>query len=77
MIEVCSPIVSSTSHPELKSPPPHTMVHLRGNYPVRQQENNIGSIITMLIDDQVRVHLMQRMIYRHFGWSTTVIRIVI
>lgn len=52
MIEVCSPIVSSTSHPELKSPLTPTMVHLRGSYPVRQHENNIGSIITMLIDDQ-------------------------
>jgi len=51
MIEVCSPIVSSTSHPELKSPLDPSMVHLKG-YPVRQQENNIGSIITMLIDDQ-------------------------
>ena len=54
MIEMCSPIVSSTSHPELKSPLTPTMVHLRGSYPVRQHENNIGSIITMLIDDQVR-----------------------
>jgi len=52
MIEVCSPIVSSTSHPELKSPLAPGMVHLKGSYPVRQQENNIGSIITMLIDDQ-------------------------
>eukprot|EP00092_Neocalanus_flemingeri_P027130 GFUD01029421.1.p1 GENE.GFUD01029421.1~~GFUD01029421.1.p1 ORF type:complete len:308 (-),score=110.98 GFUD01029421.1:735-1658(-) len=52
MIEVCSPIVSSTSHPELKGPLNPSMVQLRGNYPVRQHDNNIGSIITMLIDDQ-------------------------
>jgi len=52
MIEVCSPIVSSTSHPELKTPLVPSMVHLKGSYPVRQQENNIGSIITMLIDEQ-------------------------
>ena len=55
MLEVCSPVVSSTSHPEMK-------IAMRGggggvvNYgPGRvtvQQENNIGSIITMLIDDQ-------------------------
>jgi len=52
MIEVCSPIVSSTSHSELKGPLNPNMVQLRGSYPVRQHENNIGSIITMLIDDQ-------------------------
>jgi len=58
MIEVCSPIVSSTSHPEMKSAldpsmrGDPSMVHLKSSYPVRQQENNIGSIITMLIDDQ-------------------------
>jgi len=52
MIEVCSPIVSSTSHAELKTPLASNMVHLKGSYPVRQQENNIGSIITMLIDEQ-------------------------
>jgi len=51
MLEVCSPVVSSTSHPEMK-------VTMRANYNhvgagrVVQQENNIGSIITMLIDDQ-------------------------
>ena len=55
MIEVCSPIVSSTSHPELKTPLVPSMVHLKGSYPVRQQENNIGSIITMLIDEQVGI----------------------
>jgi len=56
MVEVCSPIVSSTSPSDLKVGPGsgHNpgMVQLRGTYPVRQHENNIGSIITMLIDDQ-------------------------
>jgi len=51
MTEVCSPIVSSTSHSELKGPLNPNMVQLRGSYPVRQHDN-IGSIITMLIDDQ-------------------------
>ena len=54
MLEVCSPVVSSTSHPEMK-------IAMRGGGVVNyntggrvtvQQENNIGSIITMLIDDQ-------------------------
>jgi len=49
MVELCSPVISSTCHPELKNP---AMVQMRGNYPIRSQENNIGSLITMLIDDQ-------------------------
>jgi len=47
MLEVCSPVVSSTSHPEMKG--------MRGQgYTMRpgSQGDNIGSIITMLIDDQ-------------------------
>jgi len=53
MVELCSPIISSTSHPELKATNGN-MVHLRSNYQAssRHQDNNIGSLITMLIDDQ-------------------------
>lgn len=49
MLEVCSPIVSSTSHTELRSAINPNMVQ---GYQARHQDNNIGSIITMLIDDQ-------------------------
>ena len=55
MLEVCSPIVSSTSHPELKIAMNPNLGQVRaGTYQAgsRQQENNIGSIITMLIDEQ-------------------------
>ena len=55
MLEVCSPIVSSTSHPELKIAMNPNLGQVRaGTYQTgsRQQENNIGSIITMLIDEQ-------------------------
>ena len=55
MLEVCSPIVSSTSHPELKIAMNPSLGQVRaGTFQAgsRQQENNIGSIITMLIDDQ-------------------------
>lgn len=49
MLEVCSPVVSSTSHPEMKGA-------MRGYGNMRPgaggQGDNIGSIITMLIDDQ-------------------------
>ena len=46
MLEVCSPVVSSTSHPEIKA--------MRGYSNMRPGAggDNIGSIITMLIDDQ-------------------------
>ena len=48
MLEVCSPVVSSTSHPEMKA--------MRGYSNMRPGPgaggDNIGSIITMLIDDQ-------------------------
>ena len=50
MVEVCSPIVSSTSPPEMKS----LGSGRTGQFPTRQHDhNNIGSIITMLIDEQV------------------------
>ena len=55
MLEVCSPIVSSTSHPELKIAMNPSLGQVRaGTFQAgsRQQENNIGSIITMLIDEQ-------------------------
>ena len=55
MLEVCSPIVSSTSHPELKIAMNPNLGQVRaGTFQAgsRQQENNIGSIITMLIDEQ-------------------------
>ena len=56
MLEVCSPIVSSTSHPELKIAMNPNLSQLRGGTfqpgPRQQQDNNIGSIITMLIDEQ-------------------------
>lgn len=49
MVEVCSPIVSSTSPPEMKS----LGSGRTGQFPTRQHDhNNIGSIITMLIDEQ-------------------------
>jgi len=48
--EVASPIVSSTSPPEQECPSV-AMVQLRGSTCARQSDN-IGSIITMLIDDQ-------------------------
>ena len=48
MLEVCSPVVSSTSHPEMKAA-------MRGYGNMRPgaggQGDNIGSIITMLIDE--------------------------
>ena len=56
MLEVCSPVVSSTSHPELKIAMNPNLSQLRGGAfqsgPRQQQDNNIGSIITMLIDEQ-------------------------
>ena len=52
MLEVCSPVISSTSNPEqlLK-------ISMKSNYMSAGsggagQHDNIGSIITMLIDDQ-------------------------
>lgn len=51
-VEVGSPIVSSTSHPESDNPG-LSMVQVRGSScSARQNTDNIGSIITMLIDDQ-------------------------
>jgi len=50
--EVASPIVSSTSHPETEASPNQTMVQLRTSNCIPKQTDNIGSIITMLIDDQ-------------------------
>eukprot|EP00092_Neocalanus_flemingeri_P103384 GFUD01132296.1.p1 GENE.GFUD01132296.1~~GFUD01132296.1.p1 ORF type:complete len:135 (-),score=54.04 GFUD01132296.1:59-463(-) len=50
--EVASPIVSSTSHPEPDVSPSLAMVQLRGSSCTPRQTDNIGSIITMLIDDQ-------------------------
>jgi len=50
--EVASPIVSSTSHPETDGSPNLAMVQLRGGTCTPRQTDNIGSIITMLIDDQ-------------------------
>ena len=55
MLEVCSPVVSSTSHTELKIAMNPNLAQGRqgvGGYQARHQDNNIGSIITMLIDDQ-------------------------
>merc|ERR1712038_1743987 len=56
MLEVCSPIVSSTSHPELKIAMNPNLGQTRAGAfqggPRQQQDNNIGSIITMLIDKQ-------------------------
>ena len=56
MLEVCSPIVSSTSHPELKIAMNPNLGQTRAGAfqggPRQQQDNNIGSIITMLIDEQ-------------------------
>jgi len=52
MLEVCSPVVSSTSHPELNVANVRTNYNHVGAGRTVQQENNIGSIITMLIDDQ-------------------------
>jgi len=50
--EVASPVVSSTSHPEAEVSPSLAMVQLRGGNCIPRQTDNIGSIITMLIDDQ-------------------------
>jgi len=51
--EVASPIVSSTSHPETEASPNQTMmVQVRASNCIPKQTDNIGSIITMLIDDQ-------------------------
>jgi len=50
--EVASPIVSSTSHPETEAPPNQAMVQLKGSNCNPKQTDNIGSIITMLIDEQ-------------------------
>ena len=48
MLEVCSPVVSSTSHPEMKAMRGQGYSSMRPG----SQGDNIGSIITMLIDDQ-------------------------
>ena len=45
-------MVSSTSHPELNVANVRTNYNHVGAGRTVQQENNIGSIITMLIDDQ-------------------------
>ena len=52
MLEVCSPVVSSTSHPELKIAMNTNLGQVRPGEFSRHQDNNIGSIITMLIDEQ-------------------------
>ena len=52
MLEVCSPVVSSTSHPEMKAAMRTGQGAGPGYHAVAGGENNIGSIITMLIDDQ-------------------------
>ena len=50
MLEVCSPVVSSTSHPEMKGMRGQGYSSMRPG--PGSQGDNIGSIITMLIDDQ-------------------------
>ena len=48
MLEVCSPVISSTSHqPEKISMKSNTFINSGAGH-----GDNIGSIITMLIDDQ-------------------------
>ena len=49
MLEVCSPVVSSTSHPEMKAAMRTGPGAGPGYHAVATGENNIGSIITMLI----------------------------
>ena len=49
MLEVCSPVVSSTSHPEMKAAMRTGQGAGPGYHAVAGGENNIGSIISMLI----------------------------
>ena len=62
--EVASPIVSSTSHPETEASPNQTMmVQVRASNCIPKQTDNIGSIITMLIDDQVMPHTTSKTVW--------------
>ena len=58
MLEVCSPVVSSTSHPEMKAAMRTGPGAGPGYHAVAAGENNIGSIITMLIGSSTLLQIL-------------------